>query len=67
MRNPRHTSQKYPPPCPACGSDDTVPIVYGLPTPETVRKADAGQCVLGGCCRSGDDPRRYCRDCGHSY
>ena len=48
---------------PACVGGHTnrlLPIVYGRPTPQTVRRARQGQVVLRGCLVSGCDPRYYC-------
>lgn len=56
--------------CPACGSSDLIPILYGLPGLDMVEAGRAGEIVIGGClardeawrcraCRvdSGDQPR----------
>ena len=54
--------------CPKCGKKTSViQIVWGLPTPETERKADRGDLVLGGCCVGPSDPTHYCRACEHSF
>jgi hypothetical protein len=50
---------------PSCGSEDTVPIVYGLPTRELEEAAGRGELVLGGCLVSFDAPNRACQNCGH--
>lgn len=44
--------------CPSCGSEDAVPITYGL---ITVFKDDGS--VVGGCLLSDDSPTNHCRDC----
>jgi len=31
------------PVCPKCGSQGVIPIIHGLPTPETQRKAEEGK------------------------
>jgi 5-methylcytosine-specific restriction enzyme A len=36
------------PDCPECGQR-SIPIVYGLPAPETREAAEAGWIALGGC------------------
>jgi hypothetical protein len=48
---------------PACvggHTDRLLPIVYGRPTPHTLRRARQGTVVLRGCLVSGCDPRYYC-------
>lgn len=35
--------------CPACGSTDTVKILYGEPTYEAYEASAHGKAVLGGC------------------
>ena len=54
-------------PCPKCGSLDVVPILYGYPMPETMEAAERGEIELGGCCVSGDDPRKHCKACGEQF
>jgi hypothetical protein len=54
-------------PCPQCGSEDVVKIVYGYPTEETLEKAEAGEVHLGGCVIGHFDPNRYCKHCGHEW
>ncbi len=53
--------------CPACGSLDTVKIVYGMPTYEAFQAAERGEFVLGGCCVSEEDPDRACKACGRKF
>lgn len=53
--------------CPACGSLNTVKIIYGLPTPETIEAVYRGECVIGGCCVSDIDPKRHCKSCGQEF
>ena len=36
-------------PCPRCHSDEVVPILYGMPSPEMVEGSKAGRVALGGC------------------
>jgi hypothetical protein len=66
----------YPPPCkfiyltylknekPKCiiggHTDNIIPIVYGLPTQKTMKKAKKGLVHLGGCIISDCDPHYYC-------
>lgn len=54
-------------PCPKCGSLDVVPIEYGYPGPETMEAAERGLIELGGCCVTGDDPRKLCKACGEEF
>jgi len=56
-----------PPSCPACGSGDVVPIVYGFPSGELLRESEEGKVVLGGCCVTGEDPQWCCRKCGDAW
>ena len=54
-------------PCPKCGSLDVIPIEYGYPGPEMMDAAEKGLIELGGCCVTGDDPRRLCKACGEAF
>jgi hypothetical protein len=53
--------------CPACGQDNSVPILYGLPDAEGFRAAEAGQVILGGCSLTSSSPDAHCRTCGHDW
>lgn len=53
--------------CPACGSINTVKILYGMPTYEAFEAQERGELVLGGCCIGMDDPDRACKDCGQQF
>ncbi len=53
--------------CPMCGSEDVLPIVYGLPGRELTEQALAGRVALGGCVLFPDAPDRLCRDCHHQW
>jgi len=57
-RNVRKKKQK--PTCIGGHTDHIVPIVYGMPTEETMRKAELGLVHLGGCVMSDSDPKFYC-------
>ncbi len=59
--------QRFVPPCPQCGSQRVVPIVYGYPAPETARRAEAGEIRLGGCCITDHDPTWHCEDCDYAW
>ena len=48
-------------------NDEVIPIVYGLPTQKTVRKAKKGKVSLGGCIITGCDPIWYCQRHKHSF
>ncbi|ADI02375.1 hypothetical protein [Syntrophothermus lipocalidus] len=53
--------------CPECGSNNVVPIVYGLPTWELRQKAEEGKIRLGGCCIYENSPRFACNDCNCAW
>lgn len=46
-------------PVPRGGPPRLVPLVMGLPRPETVERAKRGEVVLGGCLVSGFEPKYY--------
>jgi hypothetical protein len=50
--------------CPACGREDSVPMVYGLPSPDLMDLAERGLAVLGGCALPDDGNDVVCRSCG---
>ena len=53
--------------CPRCGSEDVVPILYGMPTEEAVEASVRGEIALGGCVVFPDAPQNHCRNCGHEW
>ncbi len=53
--------------CPACGSDETVEILYGMPTVEAYEAEKRGEIYIGGCCVSENDPERICKRCGREF
>jgi hypothetical protein len=53
--------------CPACPTGLAIPIVYGLPTEDIGRDAEAGHVELGGCVVEDDAPVWKCRACGHRW
>jgi hypothetical protein len=55
------------PPCPKCGAESPMPILYGLPGPELGESAARGELVLGGCIIRDDNPEWQCRACGEQY
>ena len=54
--------------CQHCGSENTIPIIYGHPTEDSMHtwlEADRrGEIKMGGCCISEGMPTYYCKDCG---
>ncbi|HEX6655594.1 MAG TPA: hypothetical protein VF153_05215 [Candidatus Limnocylindria bacterium] len=52
------------PPCPSCGADDVVEIIYGLPDLELWERKLRGEVVLGGCVVGPESPEFECRNCG---
>lgn len=50
--------------CPSCGKQDSVPLLWGLPSAELMELEGLGQVALGGCIVSGDDYAFRCRACG---
>ncbi len=48
--------------CPYGHRDNIVPIVYGLPTERTLKRASKGKCELGGCIITECDPKWYCKE-----
>lgn len=46
-------------PIPKGGRPRLVPLVMGLPRPETIQRAERGEVVLGGCLVSGFEPKYY--------
>jgi len=53
--------------CKQCGSHEILPVVYGLPTAETLARAALGEVLLGGCVVLGDDPDWRCAKCGAPF
>jgi hypothetical protein len=56
-----------PGPCPHCSSSDVVRIVWGFPTLNAFRDAEAGRVALGGCCVTDQDPEWHCMECGKDF
>jgi hypothetical protein len=53
-----------PAPCPHCGSDRVIPIMYGLPIPDLVAAEERGEVILAGCVIGEDAPAFHCSACG---
>ena len=53
--------------CPTCGSSNSIPIVYGKPSLEAMKKAERGEIVLGGCIIRIDRNKFRCKDCGRDF
>lgn len=58
-----HSSQLEP--CPKCGSQAVVDIVYGFPTDEMKEAVRRGAITLGGCMLG--DARFFCKRCDHCW
>ncbi len=53
-------------PCPACGADAALPIVYGMVLPDEHERL-AGRAVFAGCCVPYDAPRFACGQCDRTW
>lgn len=53
--------------CPKCKSENIVKIIYGYPSPSTMKKAERGKISLGGCCIGENDPNWHCKDCKNEF
>ena len=49
--------------CPKCGSNNIVPIVYGMPSYELLEKEGMREVLLGGCIVNDLSPIWHCKDC----
>jgi len=58
-------SDEKPRPCPNCRSAKIIPILYGLPTSETIKWVEQGKGVLGGCIVGPN--QWHCKSCGIEY
>jgi hypothetical protein len=50
--------------CPRCEREESVPLIWGLPSPELMSEEERGLVALGGCMRPGEDFTLHCRACG---
>ena len=53
--------------CPNCGETAAVEILWGYPAREVWPLVEAGELILGGCCRLIDDPDRACKSCNYHW
>jgi hypothetical protein len=53
-----------PPTCPRCHSDEVIPIVYGIASPELVAESRAGRLALSGRVVWPEAPQWRCVACG---
>ena len=53
--------------CPKCKSENVAPIIYGMPTYETFKRAEKGEFFLGGCEIMPCQPDYKCHDCSFSW
>jgi hypothetical protein len=53
--------------CPWCGSDEVLPIAYGLPSPQMIEESIAGRLLLGGDMVWLGAPDMECVACGHNW
>ena len=54
------------PACPKCGSDQVIPVLYGLPSKEAMEAGRRGELAFGGCClppQWSDMNRWCCKQC----
>jgi len=62
-RGCRWAQEEHPPACPWCGCPDTIPIIYGYPSPAVERRAHRDEVELGGCYVNPRYPKWRCRKC----
>ena len=53
--------------CPKCKSNQIVPILYGEPSDEGMRKSKEGKIYLDGCIIEKNSPHNYCKKCKHKF
>jgi len=53
--------------CSKCGSNNSIKIVYGMPSYKLSLEAEAGKVKLGGCVISLGNPEYFCKDCSHEW
>lgn len=50
--------------CPSCGKQESVPLIWGLPSAGLMELEELGEVALGGCVVPGEDFAFRCRACG---
>jgi hypothetical protein len=58
---------EHAPTCPACGSRETIEIVYGEPPASLHEAAARGELVIGGCIFGPDSPSWHCCACQNDF
>ena len=53
--------------CPECGSENIIPIVYGISSDELLEDFNAEKVAIGGWCIREAIPTLRCKDCGHPF
>ena len=53
--------------CPKCNSTEYIPICYGKPSNELLKKSERGEVILAGCCRPLNPLYKKCKNCGGEY
>jgi Protein of unknown function (DUF2510) len=67
---PGDDADPVPPTCPSCSNADTVPIIYGAPSPTHLALCAGGRAVPGGAMGrvvAGGAPTWQCQVCGHRW
>ncbi len=69
-----HGMREHNPVCPQCESENTVPILWGYPSPETMEEFEQSMeqgipppYALGGRVVEPDSPIWHCNECGHQW
>jgi hypothetical protein len=60
---PDNEEQTFDWKCKKCGGGKILPVVYGLPLPDTFARAIRGEILLGGCVMFGNEPDYKCGEC----
>ena len=53
--------------CPECKASDTVDIVYGYPSEQTLQSWYKKEIELGGCIVQDENPQHKCKTCEHQW
>jgi hypothetical protein len=54
-------------PCPSCGSEEVIPIIYGTLSPLLTSLSEHGLVEVAGRAFDGAQPSSRCRDCRHAW